>query len=700
MTYARREILPALSGTLSRDEKWAGCHHGQMFDGASTGEPWRRILRRAGQAAPPLLAAMCVAAGPLIVADRWREGHHVDAVITPVLLVLPVVGALVARHRPRNAVGWLFLASGVAVTVGLLLDDGRLPLRDDVAVAAAIGSQVAFSAGLPLLALALVLFPDGRPPSGRWRALALVLAGSIGLGTGSALIARWPEDLYLIQNPLSPAGVGDVAATASRLSMLMGLGAVPLAAVALAFRYRAGSAVERVRLMWVLFPIVVGGIALATVVTVDAFGDVPAAVEGFALAPLVIGVPVGAAIGILRHRLFDIDLIVNRTLVFGGAWLILLGGYVATVLVGSSVFADRVEWAPPLIAAMLVAVAFHPLRLRIQRAVDRRLFGARSDPYRVLATIDDVVSGMSEVEEACNAIVQAVSSALRVPFCALELSDGTRAEVGIAGRTPVVDVVVRHGADALGVLEVGRRSPNEDFARSEHRLLEDLATQAAIAIRATSAVRDLRESRRRIVDAVEEERRRVRRDLHDGLGAALTGLTFSVRAAQDLLDKPARADEILDKVGVELRVAIDDIRRLVHDLRPPALDDLGLASALREQVQQLCSAASVRLTVDAPPRLPPLPPGTETAAYRIAMEACTNVVRHARATQCWLRIQAKEMLHVEVGDDGIGIEPLAQPGTGAITMRERAQELGGDLTIAPRPDGGTIVLARLPLLGT
>jgi signal transduction histidine kinase len=232
-------------------------------------------------------------------------------------------------------------------------------------------------------------------------------------------------------------------------------------------------------------------------------------------------------------------------------------------------------------------------------------------------------------------------------------------------------------------------------------LLEDLARQAEVAVHAVRLTDDLQRSRERLVATREEERRRLRRDLHDGLGAQLAGLNVQASTLRRLIPSdPGAADELVVELREELRSAIADIRRLVYDLRPPALDDLGLGVALRQLAERYDSKdAPLRVVVEAPEDLPTLAAAVEVGVYRIAQEALTNVARHARARTCVVRLSINDGVALEIIDDGVGIPAERNAGVGLASMRERASELGGTCLIQSFSEGGTRVLVRLPLAG-
>jgi two-component system, NarL family, sensor kinase len=247
----------------------------------------------------------------------------------------------------------------------------------------------------------------------------------------------------------------------------------------------------------------------------------------------------------------------------------------------------------------------------------------------------------------------------------------------------------------VGALVVGVRSGQAALAASDRAVLELLAVPLAMAVRATELSESLQRSRGAIVTAREEERRRLRRDLHDGLGPLLTGVAFQADAAGNLIrSDPDRAAALLAGLRERTAGAIDDVRRLVHELRPPALDELGLVDALRRHAEEY--TGSPQVAVEASGAIPPLPAAVEVAAYRIAMEGLTNAVRHAGATRIDLRLAADGDLHIQVSDDGSRRDGW-RPGVGLTSMRERAAELGGEVDAGPGASGGRVV-ARLPLV--
>ena len=552
--------------------------------------------------------------------------------------------------------------------------------------------------------LFLYLFPDGRfvPRWTRW-----VVMAWIAWQLPPYFFPDWylnPEPWYLwAQAAVWPAALGT-------------------ALYAQAYRYRRiAGARQRQQIKLVVFGMASAlSVFIALNLVLGAFAATPTSPRP--LAALLIGyllayaalllIPLSISVAMLRHHLFDVDLVLNRTIVYGALTTCVVLLYVLVVGGLGTVLQVRGSLIVSLIATGLAAVMFQPLRDRLQRGVNRLIYGERDDPYAVLSRLGERLETTLAPDAVLPAVTRTLREALKLPYAEIQLKreDGfeTVATAGDPGENTLYLPLV-YGGETVGRLVVGPRAGDENFGPKERRLLEDLSHQigasAHAALMTDEAVKlsaDLQRSRERLVEAREEERRRLRRDLHDGLGPQLSSQALTVDAALVLMRRdPDAAERLLLDLKADAQDAVNDIRRLVYGLRPPALDDLGLLGALRESAAQY-TAKGLSVSVDAPEGLPPLSAAVEVAAYRIAQEALSNVSRHAGENACTvsLAVDASGVLCLEVHDDGSGMpDPAAgsPAGVGLTSMRERAGELGGSLVVVALPEGGTCVRARLPL---
>jgi signal transduction histidine kinase len=492
------------------------------------------------------------------------------------------------------------------------------------------------------------------------------------------------------------------------------------------YRYRCVSApVQCQQTKWVVFGMVSAGLGTvafalpwSSSATLAQFGSP----WSFALQMGIYGsmllIPISIGLAILRQRLWDIDILINRTLVFGALTASVVAIYALIVgTLGYLLQEARGNFLVSLLAAGFVAVLFAPLRDRLQRGVNRLMYGERDDPYGVLSRLGRRLEAALEPGAVLPTVVETVAGALKLPYAAIAMRREDGFEVAAAHGSPTGEetaVPLNYAGETVGQLLLSPRTPGEKFTPADRRLLEDLARQAEVAVQAVKLTADLQRSRERLVSAREEERRRLRRDLHDGLGPTLATLSLGLDVSLKMLkDSPQEAEPLLRELKSQTQGAVVDIRRLVYGLRPPALDDLGLVPAIREQASKHGLLADDPVTfgrgatgknvlafsVEAPEKLPPLPAAVEVACYRIVQEAITNVVRHSEAGTCSIRlsIDAEDELGLEIGDDGVGIPENRLAGVGMSSMVERAAELGGTCTVEAGPEGGTSVRARFPL---
>jgi signal transduction histidine kinase len=333
-------------------------------------------------------------------------------------------------------------------------------------------------------------------------------------------------------------------------------------------------------------------------------------------------------------------------------------------------------------------------------------YGQRDDPLAALSRLGRQLEVTATPEIVLPTLVETIAHTLKLPYVALSLRSGT--EFRIAAQTGkkaarALRLPLSDQGETMGELIVAPRAAGESFTELDQRLLETIAYQAGPAVHAVQLMADLRRSRLLLVTAREEERRRLRRDLHDGLGPQLASQTLTIDAITKLLTRdPQRAEALLQELKAQAQTAVEEIRRLVYDLRPPALDELGLAGALKEQAARRCHNG-LHIALELPDRLPPVPAAVEVAVYRIALEALNNVTRHAHARHCYLRLclensRQPPYLRLEIGDDGRGLPDDLRAGVGFYSMRERAAELDGTLEITGAAGGGTRVQVSLPIV--
>lgn len=424
---------------------------------------------------------------------------------------------------------------------------------------------------------------------------------------------------------------------------------------------------------------------------------------------LMLALPGTIFAAILRYRLWDIDLILRKTLVYALLTALLVGIYSGIVALLQNIFAANTGQNSQLanvISTLIIAALFQPARERLQRAVNRLFFGDRDDPYVVLSKLGEQLQETVAPDQTLTAITATLCQALKLPYVGILLQDaeGNRSIAASSGKKSAMvrEWPLRFQGLPVGWLVVAPRDPEEIFTPQEERLLADVASHAGAAARAAQLASILQHAREKLVLAREEERRRLRRDLHDGLGPALASQTLLLDSAIDLLESdPNAAANLLNNMKSQNQALVAEIRRLVYELRPSALDELGLVEAIGAFVQQLNNLSPTRLSFNAQPGvLDSLPAAMETAVYRLVQEGVNNVLRHAQASTCIVECcQTGSHLTLTICDNGRGLPDEMRGGVGMISMRERVEELGGRLTFTPAVPAGTVLTAVLPYPG-
>jgi len=635
-------------------------------------------------------------------------GRDVSILLLPAPLAYAWMGCVLLARRPGHPMGPLLCLIGLAdafATVPYLYmrytvvhSPGSLPFS----TAAVWVNTWAYAPATSLGGMVLLLvFPEGRLLSRRFRPALWAALAFIPLSI--AAFAFYPQNLGPLfryrSNPYALPQLDVVFEVFGALAIVCGLVAGAGAAASVTLRWRRADRVGRQQLKWLLavLPFTIASL-IATLVFPGTWSLVLALPAGI-LMPIAIG------IAVLRYRLYEIDILLNRAVLYGILTAGMAGVYLAVVVIAQSfrsVFGLTGSSLPvQVIATVLAASALWPLHDRVQRRVDRLFYGDRGVPYEALTRLGRRVEEAADPETALHSVVKTIADSLRLPYAALELRLGDGWSPAAAyGEAPaqVVAFALTFQRETVGRLLVGTRSRGEQLGPDDERLLADLARQAGPAAHAVALRRALDVSRAGLVTAREEERRRLRRDLHDGLGPTLAGLTLGLDTARVRSASQPELQELLGKLKAETQRAVADVRRIVYGLRPPALDEFGLVGSLREEVGRLqYEAPSLTVSLDAPAEgLADLPAAVEVACYRIVTEALTNVTRHAHATQCSVRLRLNHGLDVNICDDGVGLPEGWRAGVGIASMRERVTELGGDLVIEPSLPHGTRINAHLP----
>jgi signal transduction histidine kinase len=629
------------------------------------------------------------------------------------LLTVPAVGALLVSRRPRNPVGWLALGASTAESVGLLAHAWAVhalrvsdPPQPGGAAAAWVATWLLVPA-LGLLPFLLAAFPTGSPA--RWLRWP-VRVGAVLLALGCLAQAVAPDELdgvnrsvAPIRNPLGVEAlrgpVGVVTAAAATYLGLLALAAL----VSLVSRASRGAPGERRPLLLLVVSLALLPISVVVNALEGVLGATTADVVLAVTQLLAIVGSAGAlALGVLVDDLFHLRDYARRLALGGVLSALIVVGYVVVVSVVATVTSSSGA-APPALAAAVVALALGPLRGKLQRGVERLLYGRRSEPYRLLTELGTLLETATSAEAALPVVAEAVAAGLRVPYVRLDLDTDAEGLVTVAeAGSPVAEVVHLPLVEAerrVGALVVGRRSAEEEFRPDELALLRNLARSAGTAARAALLTTELRAARVRLVRGREDERRRLQRELHDGVGPALACLVLQLDSALDsAASDPARTAELLSAMRHSLRITAGEVRRIAHDLRPGVLDELGLLGAVREQTRLLTSHLPDPLDVELELSCSAeVSAAVEVAVYRIASEAVTNVVRHAHARTCRVRLCVNGRVELDFTDDGIGISGAAYEGLGLRSIADRVAELGGTVSVSRVVPTGTRLEVRLPV---
>jgi signal transduction histidine kinase len=650
-------------------------------------------------------------------------------------IIVGALGVLIATRRPRNSIGWLMLAIGFSNALSLL---ATYIAARGLFSGASPGSWVEWPVWLEnwlglasalLLLFLIFFFPTGRLPGPRWRWVAWGTAALAVLAVVGSMVTTATTQLFSgLPNVPDPIGMGVISAVIGTNSPGFGIGLVLtllLAVCAVVVRFRRSRGVERRQMRWFAYAAAASvAVSLAGFLVQIANANLGGAISGAGFDfGIAIAIPVTIGLAVMKYGLYDIDVFISRSIVYGSLAVFITAVYVGIAvgigaLVGSG---GKPNLGLSILATGIVAVGFQPVRERVQRVANRLVYGKRATPYEVLSQFservaesyasDEVLPRMARVlGEGTNADLAEVwlhSGGELRRAAAFPLDTAVPAPVHLNGAAelaiPTADrsVVVRHQGEALGALTVTKRR-GEGITPIEIKLMDDLAHQAGLVLKnvgLTSDLQarlvDLRASRQRLVAAQDDERRRLERNLHDGAQQHLVAIKVKLSLVEMLATRdPEKAKVAVSELKHDADEALETLRDLARGIYPPLLADKGLPTALQAQARK----ATVPITVEAD-GIGRYPQDTEAALYFCILEALQNIQKYAQASSATVRLREEgDQLAVEVADDGRGFDVGAIiRGNGLTNMEDRLDALGGTLHISSSPGSGTTLRATVPV---
>jgi signal transduction histidine kinase len=620
-----------------------------------------------------------------------------------------LVGALILRRHPRHPIGWLASVGGFATSFYLAAGAyaayslGR-HLLPAAPLAAWLRAWLWFPAFAALYILIPALFPDGRFPSKRWRLLILIAAVSsftqiMYVSVDPSLVANGPSGL-----PTTPLGI--VYVVSSLLVLVALFGAVG----ALAVHFRRSRAVQRQQMKWFVTAVALQGLLWAASLVPSAILKVPLyRVPYFEVAiPFaLLAMPLAIGVAILRQRLYDIDLVISRGLAYAALAAFITAAYLVIVvgvglLMGTG---GRPNFILSILATATVAVLFQPVRSRVQALANRLVYGTPSNPHEALASLARSIS-TERIDETMLKIAQSISSGARTERTRVSLIQPGGSLHAVewpphSSRSFDRAFAIRNHGELIGQIDVagcGNPAEVETLADQAGLALRNLRLSAELADRLEqieAQARELAASRTRLVTAQEAERRRLERDLHDGIQQELVALIAKLRLARNQLQRdPQLATATLADLQGGIQRALTDLREVAHGIHPAVLSSQGLVEAVETMAGRM--PIGVRVQADARIRSSRYAPEIEGAAYFVVAEGLANVLKHSGAGQVTVLIAAENShLNLEVSDDGHGFDAGAVRDSGLRGLRDRVEALGGTLGIDSRADG-TCLRASLP----
>jgi signal transduction histidine kinase len=637
----------------------------------------------------------------------------------PVTVSLSLVGALIAA-RTRNRMGWLFLADGLVLALSLVTRAYASEPRPGAAWAG-WAFTLLLEAGTPLLFLIPLLFPDGRPPSPRWWPVVwlAIASGLFGLACVAVSGVNFPGNFPHLHDPVTVVPA-PVLATAYKLNQILQALLFLAVAAAVIVRLVRSSGQERLQLKWFTYAAAVAALALGAAAFL-----IPQPVIAFAVFfPLI---PVAVGIAILKYRLYDIDVVISKTIVYGSLAAFITTVYVLVVVgigslgSGSVSAGSRSGLGLSIVATAVVAVAFQPVRERMQRIANRLVFGKRATPYEALSEFAGRMGVTYAADDMLPQMARALAEGTGAERADVWLTAGSQLRAGASwpadagplapvaltdGQVPTVSGadqvrLVRYEGETLGALTVAKR-PGETLTPIEGKLMSDLAAQAGLVLRnigLTEQLRarlaELRASRLRIVTAQDEQRRRIERDIHDGAQQQLLGIGATLVLTESVAGQDeGRERALVAQLKAETSGALETLRELARGIYPPLLADQGLAAAVRAQAGK--APGPVEVSTDGVGRYPA---EIETAIYFCCLEALQNAARHAPGVAVRVSLAGSDAeVAFSVADEGPGFDRAAAAGgAGLRNMSDRLAALGGSCQVDSCPGRGTTVTGRIRL---
>ena len=628
--------------------------------------------------------------------DSWTLGA--------VAIGFCLLGRLVVSRQPTLPIGWLLLAGGAVqawsllaswwALQGLVGDPGSLPLTG---LAAWLAVWLAPLPWVLVLAAPLVLFPDGTPRSAAWQRFLFAVASVVGTLVVATAIVALPvavdDPLQLVDLPDIPRGsTAELAIGLRATARWVGFGATIVALGGVVMAWRRANGIERRRYSIVLIGVSVVIVCSVIGALVPAVSeqrvDGPEALDAVALLALASAI----AIAVVRYRLYNLRVVISRTVLVVLVGVLLSAVYLAVLVVLARLLDESTGLSVPGVAAAgAVVVATAPV-VSWATTTTRRWFGRATDPTTVAARFSDRRSVDGDADSVVERLAATVRDELRLGSVEITVIGTEPVVAGDAGGPAWSMPLDYQGRDVGTVVVTGR--PGERIAEADRRTLEQLGHYLAVTAEAIRVGEDLRDAQQALQDAYLEERRRVRLDLHDGIGPTLASIRLRLLSLKRRLPGEPSVDELIDQTADAIR----EVRRIVDGLQPSILEDLGLVPALQILVADTRQASGIDVTISTDADLSDLPAHISTTSYRVVAEGLANVVRHSKSSVCTIQLtRLADQLDIAIRDNGCGFDPTTSlTGMGLRSIASRASAAGGDVSISSTAGAGTTIAVRLP----